>query len=116
MGATIKIKVNETAGLGDGSTGDYVGNTLILAGTTIDPDMFVVDNSGNVISVANIAGATYGSDGSVSNAEFLYINSLASNAQDQITARARLASAEVISGNWEIQNDINLSFGTGSLG
>lgn len=108
----LKIKVNETAGLGDGSTGDYVGNTLILAGTTVDPDMFVVDNSGNVISVANIAGATYGSDNSVSDAEFLRINTLASNAQDQITARARLASAEVISGNWEIQNDVNLSFGS----
>ena len=35
----------------------------------------------------NIAGATYGSDGSITNAEFLYINSLSSNAQDQLDAR-----------------------------
>jgi len=35
---------------------------------------------------ANIAASTYGSDGSVSNTELLYINTLSSNAQDQIDA------------------------------
>jgi len=35
----------------------------------------------------NLAAATYGSDGSVSDAKLLYINSLSSNAQDQISAR-----------------------------
>jgi hypothetical protein len=42
---------------------------------------------GSVTGTGNIAGATYGSTGTVSDAELLYINTLSSNAQTQITAK-----------------------------
>ncbi|KKL72014.1 hypothetical protein LCGC14_2089160, partial [marine sediment metagenome] len=41
----------------------------------------------DIEAVDNIKGATYGSDGSVSDAELLYINTLSSNAQTQITTK-----------------------------
>ena len=44
----LKIKVTETA-TGDATTGDGGGtNNLILAGTSVDPDMFKVDNVGRI--------------------------------------------------------------------
>lgn len=44
--------------------------------------------AGNLTGAGNVAANTYGSDGSVSNAELLYINSVTSNVQDQINALA----------------------------
>jgi hypothetical protein len=52
--------------------------------------VFTLEQDGDVVSAGNLAGATYGSDGSVSNAELLFINSLTSNAQTQITNNAAL--------------------------
>lgn len=43
--------------------------------------------TGSLNASSNLAGATYGSNASVSDAELLYINSLSSNAQDQLDAR-----------------------------
>ena len=43
-------------------------------------------NGGDMSVVGKLSAATYGSDGTVSDAELLYINSLSSNAQTQITA------------------------------
>ena len=45
-------------------------------------------NAGPIVSTGNIEAATYGSDGTVSDAELLYINSLSSNAQTQLTGLA----------------------------
>jgi hypothetical protein len=53
---------------------------------------------GGLVIAGNIAGATYGSDGSVSNAELLYINTLSSNAQTQISARVEKATFPVTIG------------------
>jgi len=76
---------NEVFQVNDGSVDFTDGN----AGTT---GVLTVDSSGhwsynkNIVSTGNVAGATYGSDGTVTNAELLYINSLGSNAQTQIDA------------------------------
>jgi len=43
---------------------------------------------GGIVATTNISAATYGSDGTVSDAELLYINSLTSNAQTQLDAKA----------------------------
>lgn len=42
---------------------------------------------GDVTASGNVAGTTYGSDSSVADAELKYINTLSSNAQDQLDAR-----------------------------
>ena len=55
-------------------------------------NLFVVDYTGGVTSQGKIAGVTYGSDGSVTDAELLHINTLSSNAQDQIDLKAPLIS------------------------
>jgi len=43
---------------------------------------------GDLDVTGNVSGATYGSDSSVTDAELLYINTLTSNAQDQIDSKA----------------------------
>ena len=52
-----------------------------------------VDNVGLTTNL-NFAATTYGSDGTVSDAELLYINSLSSNAQTQITNNAALVDTD----------------------
>ena len=77
---------NEVFQVNDGSLDFTDGN----AGTT---GTLTVDASGNwsynknIVSTGNVAGATYASDGSVLDAELKYINTLSSNAQDQLDAR-----------------------------
>ena len=48
--------------------------------------------SQTLTAIKNISGATYGSNESVTDAEFLYINTLGSNVQDQLDLKAPLAS------------------------
>jgi len=61
------------------STTGYVANgTVNIVSSSV---------AGALTATGNIAGATYGSDGTVSNAELLYINSLTSNAQTQIDSK-----------------------------
>ena len=51
-----------------------------------------IDDDGNFNIAGKISGATYGSDGTVTDAELLYINTLSSNAQTQINAKAPTAT------------------------
>mgnify|MGYP001165220688 CR=1 FL=1 len=57
--------------------------------------------------------ATQVADGSVTDAEFQFINTLASNAQTQITARAPLAGA-TFTGGVRINDSQNLNIGSGT--
>lgn len=75
---------------GGGAAGSATGATNMTHANTLDD---ITDNGatttnnvgvGDLTASGNISGATYGSDGSVSDAELLRINSLTSNAQDQI--------------------------------
>ncbi|MCP4262753.1 MAG: hypothetical protein GY774_35390 [Planctomycetes bacterium] len=66
----------------------HATNDLNFTGVTGDYNF-----DDDVVSSGKIQGATYGSDGTVSDAELLYINSLSSNAQTQITAKAAHTSA-----------------------
>lgn len=43
-------------------------------GAVSDPDQFIFSNAGNFTASGNVAGATYGSDASISNAELLTID------------------------------------------
>jgi len=71
--------------LGSTSTG-LIGEVQIV------PDMLATDAVTNV-KVATGIDAVKLADGSVTNAELQYINSLSSNAQTQITAKAPIAGA-----------------------
>ena len=57
--------------------------------------------------------ATQVADGSVTNAEYQFINTLASNAQTQITARAPLAGA-TFTGGVRVNDSQNLNIGSGT--
>ena len=46
-----------------------------------------LDVTGSIVASVNVAGATYGSDASITDAELLYVNTLSSNAQTQIDAQ-----------------------------
>ena len=91
----------ETAGP---TTADGIFEIIVGATPTADTDIFnvvkgtttifSVDEDGDVSALANIGGATYGSDKTVSDAELLYINSLSSNAQTQITTNAALVDTD----------------------
>ena len=70
----------------DTATIDTAYTRLLEADTvTIDTAYIRLLETGSVTSNGNVEGLTYGSDGSVTNAELLYINTLSRNAQDQIT-------------------------------
>ena len=104
----------ETAGP---TTADGIFEIIVGATPTADTDIFnvvkgtttifSVDEDGDIAALANVSGATYGSDATVSDAELLYINSLASNAQTQITNNAALVDTDD-----EIIAIINASPGT----
>uniref|UniRef100_A0A6H1ZTI9 Putative tail protein n=1 Tax=viral metagenome TaxID=1070528 RepID=A0A6H1ZTI9_9ZZZZ len=51
-----------------------------------------VVSDAQVTATTTVSGATYGSNGSVTDAELLYVNTLSSNAQDQLNLKAPLAS------------------------
>lgn len=53
-----------------------------------------LDVTGSIKASGTVSGATYGSDGSVTDAELLYINTLSSNAQTQITDNAALVDTD----------------------
>ena len=64
----------------------------LLLSLSISPVCAVEDGLGtdhvvNLTASGTVQGATYGSDGTVTDAELLRINSLTSNAQDQITTK-----------------------------
>jgi len=62
-------------------------DTSIDLGVDGSRSLFKFYNSGNLTATGNIGGNSYASDGSVSDTELKYINSLTSNAQDQIDAK-----------------------------
>ncbi len=72
----------ETLTWGTGSTASWAW-TFNVSGT----DHTMTISSGSVAFSGTISAATYGSDGSVSDAELLYINTLSSNAQTQLNAK-----------------------------
>ena len=95
--------------LGDGSAGDPVltfnsGNNGTIKWEEDGQDWEISDS---VEIAGQVEAATYGSDGTVSDAELLYINSLSSNAQTQITTNAALVDTDD-----EIIAIINASPGT----
>ena len=75
-----------------------VGDIALDSITADDGSTITVNDSTSFTDDVEIAGnasaATYGSDGSVSDAELLYINSLSSNAQTQITNNAALVDTD----------------------
>ena len=85
-----------------------VDNVAAEADINFNPDGFVgvktavptveLDVTGAIKASGTISAATYGSDGSVLNAELLYINTLSSNAQTQLNAKAPLASPSFTAG------------------
>lgn len=72
-----------------GTTGDIVGTSdaQVLTNKTIDADLNTISNIGNEEIKAGVDAVKL-ADGSVTNAELQYINSLDSNAQDQIDGKA----------------------------
>jgi hypothetical protein len=56
-------------------------------------------------------GSTQVADGSVTNTEFQYINTLSSNAQTQLAARAALAGA-TFTGGVRVNDSLNLNIGS----
>ena len=77
---SIYIAIIDTAIIDTAYIGFLEANTV-----TIDTAYIRLLETGSVTSNGNVEGLTYGSDGSVTNAELLYINTLSRNAQDQIT-------------------------------
>jgi len=76
VAVTWTLMDNQTSGLSFGAT----GAADILKIGTLD--------AGPIVSVAGrLSATTYGSDGTVTDAELLYVNTLSSNAQDQLDAR-----------------------------
>lgn len=78
--------------VGAGVSASRVGNavTIAISGSSLpdgDYGDVTISGGGTVITIDNGLSATVIGDGSVSNAEFQYINSLTSNAQDQINTK-----------------------------
>ena len=63
-------------------------------------------------NITNIA-ATAVADGSVSDSEYQFINTLASNAQTQITARLPLAGG-TMTGDLNLGDNVDINFGAGT--
>jgi len=82
-----------------GTIGDIVGtsDTQTLTNKTIDADLNTITNIENAdIKSGAAIDASKLADGSVSNTELQYINSLTSNAQDQIDGKANLNLGNLI--------------------
>ena len=91
------VKTNKIANTGGGATEitiptDGLWPNTTIAANAIDSDQYV-DGSIDDVHVAAGLDAVKLADGSVTNAELQYINSLSSNAQTQITATTTVASA-----------------------
>jgi hypothetical protein len=89
------VKTNKIANTGGGATEitiptDGLWPSTTIAANAIDSDQYV-DGSIDDVHVAAGLDAVKLADGTVTNAELQYINSLSSNAQTQITARLPLA-------------------------
>ena len=89
------VKTNKIANTGGGATEitiptDGLWPNTTIAANAIDSDQYV-DGSIDDVHVAAGLDAVKLADGTVTNAELQYINSLSSNAQTQITARLPLA-------------------------
>ncbi len=87
--------------VGDCATGDCPGTTMTWgAGSAITwtfnassgADPTFTFGNGTFAVGGRLSATTYGSDGTVTDAELLFINSLSSNAQDQLNAKAPVAS------------------------
>ena len=69
----------------DGATGNVIlGAAADVVGALTAAS---VVSDAQVTATTTVSGATYGSNGSVTDAELLYVNTLSSNAQDQLDAR-----------------------------
>jgi len=89
------VKTNKIANTGGGATEitiptDGLWPNTTIAANAIDSDQYV-DGSIDDVHVAAGLDAVKLADGTVTNAELQYINSLSSNAQTQITARLPLS-------------------------
>ena len=88
---------NGDPGAGETTAGYWIRIVRTRNGTVGSPDPATVkialateyqwDETGDILA-NNIAGTTYGSNESISDAEFLYINTLSSNAQTQFGGKA----------------------------
>lgn len=100
---------NDSGGLQGGAAGEYYH---ITSAEHVELHAWLDDvtlgATGDTVTTGKVAGATYGSDGTVTDAELLYINSLSSNAQTQLAAKAATADVDV-----EMLNDVT---GEGTLG
>jgi len=103
MDANGVLQTGFTALLPDADDGASLGNAasqrwsdLYLAnGGTINwnnGDVILTHSTGGLAVTGQLSATTYASDGSVTDAELKFINTLSSNAQDQIGAKANTAS------------------------
>ena len=87
-----KIDLGANAKINGGSFGITASETVALTNKTIDSDSNTITNIANAdIKSAAQIDATKIADGSVTSAEFQYINTLSSNAQTQINAKLNSA-------------------------
>ena len=87
-----KIDLGANAKINGGSFGITADETVALTNKTIDSDSNTITNIANAdIKSAAQIDATKIADGSVTSAEFQYINTLSSNAQTQINAKLNSA-------------------------
>jgi len=64
----------------------YLADSAVIYGQNDQSNTLTSSATGWTANL-NLAATTYGSDGSITDAELLYVNSLSSNAQDQLDAR-----------------------------
>lgn len=103
----VRNSLGQVVSLKTVPNGEVVGTTdsQVLTNKTIDADQNTISNIENAdIKSGAAIDATKLADGSVSNTELQYINSLTSNAQDQLDSKIPLSQKGAINGIAELDS------------